>query len=378
MILFERNPNMHAFAVSDVAPSELSLPPTTLDASIEAKARRRMEACASNLSHLVEDGPMPKLPDNEAMRQMFLASRGRANAFVATAHVAFDQHLPLVLSPDDIWLCIAQGFGTHVNENAERLRGRFVRHESKARIEVRRDEFVKGAPDNDWQGVFSEFSDKIAEHIGKKRDLVVADFSTTGPVERAASEVVLMSAMQAYFEYTVASMCGIPSITLLGTVEDWVSIRRRAEVLAEFDLKWWVDALVPVLDHFVAAARGQVDRAFWQSFYKRNNASGGPYVTGWLNVLFPYVEQSDWSAKRRHTVKNDAVTSWEKGMSAVFGGGPKPDDFPVGLSTAPFVWNYFGTKFPMEFLGGFVGISQDPASRAVRPAIGWGIAEAIQ
>jgi len=369
---------MHTFAVSDVSPAELVLPPMSLEASIEAKARRPMEACASNLSPLVEERPMPALDHDKTSQQMLLASRRKANAFVTAAHVAFAEHLPLCLSPDDIWLCIAQGFGTHVNENAEHLRGRFVRHEGRAKLEVRRDAFVKGAPDNDWQGVFAEFSDKIAEHIGKKRELVVADFSTTGPVERAASEVVLLSAVQSYFELTVVSMCGIPTLTLLGTVEDWISIRRRAEVLAEFDLKWWVDALLPVLDQFVAAARGRADRAFWQSFYKRNNASGGPYVTGWINVLFPYIEQSDWSNKRRRTARNDAVTSWEKGLSSPFGGGPKTDDFPVGLSAAPFVWNYLETKYPMDFLGGFVGISQDPARGAVRPAIGWGIAAAAE
>jgi hypothetical protein len=114
---------------------------------------------------------------------------GSIHPFVDAAQIAFDEHLPLVLSPDDVWLCIAQAFAHHVDENAEALRGRFVRHEGKAEIIVIRDGFRKGDPDNDWPGVFGEFSDAIAEHVGKQRDLVVADFSTTGPVERAASEV---------------------------------------------------------------------------------------------------------------------------------------------------------------------------------------------
>ncbi len=132
--------------------------------------------------------------------------------------------------------------------------------------------------------MFSELAVRIHEHVGKKADLVVADFSTTGPVERAASEVVLFDAFQSYFEYDFMTMCGIPQITLLGTAEDWLRIRRRAEVLAEFDLTAWTTALLPVLDGIVRTAQGHVDRAFWESLYKRNNAPGGPYVTGWINV----------------------------------------------------------------------------------------------
>jgi hypothetical protein len=90
----------------------------------------------------------------------------------------------------------------------------------------------------------------------------VCDFSTTGPCERAASEIVLMDAMEPYFEYQCASMCGIPEITLEGTVDDWRSMRRRAQPLGEYELGWWVAALAPVLDRIVATAEGEVDVPF--------------------------------------------------------------------------------------------------------------------
>src|SRR5688500_17439429 len=41
------------------------------------------------------------------------------------AHDAFYRHYPLVLRPDDVWFCIAQGFARHVSLNAEALRDRF-------------------------------------------------------------------------------------------------------------------------------------------------------------------------------------------------------------------------------------------------------------
>src|SRR5580700_7649618 len=88
------------------------------------------------------------------------------HGFVESAHWAFAEHYPLVLTPDAVWLCIAQGFAAHVNENAERLRGKFVRHEGQATIAVRRDDFVKGSPANPWPEVFGAFSDAIAAHLG--------------------------------------------------------------------------------------------------------------------------------------------------------------------------------------------------------------------
>lgn len=63
-------------------------------------------------------------------------------------------HYPLVLDPDVIWLTIAQGLANHINVNAEKLRRRFVAHDGKKKIIVRRDSFLRGSPENDWPGAF--------------------------------------------------------------------------------------------------------------------------------------------------------------------------------------------------------------------------------
>jgi hypothetical protein len=283
---------------------------------------------------------------------------------------AFAQHYPLVLTPDAIWLAIAQGFAQHVNANAEALRGKFVRHQGKVEIVVRRDDFRKGSSTNAWPEAFHLFSDAIAKHIGKQRDLVVCDFSTTGASERAASEIVLMDAMKHYVDYTVLTRCGIPEITLEGTAEDWRSIRQRAQVLEEYDLGWWVAGLAPVLDQLVAAATGHVDTAFWRSLFKRNQMSGGPYISGWINVLFPYLHDDEGPCR------NEWVSNWADGEEAGWGGGMCQAEVLTGLSVVPFEWRYFSETFPMEFVGGFVGVAQDEGSLALRPAIGWAVRDA--
>ena len=152
--------------------------------------------------------------------------------FVAAVHLAFDEHRPLVLSPDMLWLLVAQGFANHVNANAEALRPQFVAHPGKETINVRRDDFVKGSPANPRPQVFEEFSGGIREHIGAAtHDLLLPRFSTTGPTEKAAAEVVLMDAMQAFFDFQLHTLCGIPQIVLEGTHHDWQLLAERTRAL---------------------------------------------------------------------------------------------------------------------------------------------------
>ena len=292
-----------------------------------------------------------------------------SNGFVGAVHTAYDNHYPLVLSPDHIWMCIVQGFATHVNQNAENLRNLFVEHEGKKTIIVRRDDFVKGSPHNPWPEVFSEFSVQIRSHIGEKtHDLLTPTFTTTSPVEKAAAEIVLMDAFKEYFSYRFYTICGIPEITLEGTVDDWKQLRERALGLAQFDLQWWIDSLKPILDQFVAAVEGHVDKSFWSSIYKQTDSSGGPFISGWIVTLFPYMD-----TRRNHWLKY-SWQDWKSRMTeSRFGHGATTDSLPPGVTTTPFVWEYLGQDFEMHFYAGFIGVSQDPVTLSIHPEIGWAI-----
>ena len=177
-----------------------------------------------------------------------------------------------------------------------------------------------------------------------------------------------MDSLKDYFSYIVYTRCGIPQITLEGTVDDWKKLRDRALGLAQYDLVWWVEALEPVLDQFVAAASGSVDQQFWSTMYKQINGSGGSYVTGWIITLFPYVGHSSSSLKR-----NYFLTSWQehrRPLSGVLAAFP----YRCCLYT-PFKWLYFETEYPMCFYAGFMTVTQDHGSLAIRPEIGWAVAD---
>jgi hypothetical protein len=370
------------FAVSDVAPpkepmlvlerkaaiaSLLGVPPASAEdprtlgrhATTE-RVPRRLEQCWES------DAPLVSATD--------------ANALAQAAHDAFYRHQPLVLSPDTVWFSLAQGFAAHVGLNAEALRHRFVKHEGKMKLVVERGDFLIGQT-NPWPEAFAAFSEQIAAHVGKMRDLVVADFSTTGPLERAASEVVLMDAFQAYFEYEMMCGCGIPSITLLGTPDDWRSVRRRAAMLSEFGLEWWTDALLPVLDEIVRTAEGHVDTAFWRSFFRYQSGSGPSELTGWILVLFPYLKT--FEGERTSLQANPYLGGWEKGLRVAENRtswirtpeGPGLHAIASSLASAPvkLIDGRDGTAHPVRFVAGLFGVTQDPRTLALAPEFGWAI-----
>jgi hypothetical protein len=395
------------FAVSEVTPDTHPLPEMAYRAAVESQlapppspispAERRLVFGDEAAECRIE--PVDSRPVEACARY-----RGRLLAgvythpFVSAAHIAFTHHRPLTISPDMIWLMIMQGFAAHVNNNAETLRSRFVKHKGQALITIQRDDFIKGSPENPWEEVFAEFSGKVREHIGSEtHDILLPRFSTTGEVERAAAEVVLLEAMQRYFDFALTTLCGIPSITLEGVAEDWVQLILRTRALAQFGLEWWVNVLVPILEEFGRAARGEVRTSFWRSLYKENDDSGGPYLTGWVTAFFPYlvnlgdVDLGDEDPGDDLVILGGGLPTrlnrfltgpdwghWNDAASRPLprGTGLTFNQVPSGLSRVPFRWKYLWRSYRMEFLAGFVGVHQDTETLALRPEIGWAVREA--
>jgi hypothetical protein len=305
----------------------------------------------------------PEASSSNSKKLLFSAN----HPFVEAIHNSFASHRPIIITPDHIWLLIAQGFAAHVNNNSEKLRDKFVKHKEKLVIKVRRDDFIKGNKDNPWEEVFPEFCKQIGKHIGKNNEkLLTAKFSTTSIIEQAAFEITLMDSMSNYFSYLFVTLCGIPSITLEGTTEDWKALRERAEKLKKYDLKWWIDEIDPILKEFVNASAGNVNLKFWNSIYKEDGESGGPYITGWILKFFPYLSGKDGKTNRLNPIfKKEAGKNKSIGIGSI----------PNGMSKAPFVWLYYNKKFKMEFLAGFIAISQDHKTKSLKPYIGWIIRE---
>lgn len=349
------------------------MPDTTFAVSPEVKPKRVHEKVdyvgklRTALRRPIEATWLPREP---------LIACDEDHALLSAMQIAFYDHYPLRLSPDAIWITLARGFALHVNEHAEELRDRFVSHQGQKTLVVSRMDFSPGA-ENPWPEVFEEFNGQIAERTGGLTELVQAEFSTTGPVEQAVSNLMAMDTFKAYFEYVLYSGCGIPSITLTGTEEDWRTLRQRARRFADFGLEQWTEALDPILEQFVKAKSGNPDVEFWKSMFRYNSESGPAVMTGWANVLFPYIKDlqtenlypnpylNDW--KKRLEI--DDAQDWKERNDDPQGVGI--GEIPSCFTSVPLKVSWGLEETMMRLVGGLMGVIQDHNTNAVEPECGW-------
>lgn len=277
---------------------------------------------------------------------------------------AYAEHRPFTLSPDMIWLLIMQGFSQHVNNNHEQLRKLFVKHDGKVTLLVHNDKITLDDPNSPWEDVFPKFAEQIEKYTGSQglKDMT-ADFSTTTPVTKMASQITLMDAMKKYFEYVVMVIgCGIPSIKLEGSPKDWRNVLEKTRKLEKYELGWWTKELEPILKEFVKASKSKANKDFWRNMFKYhiNGIYESKAIDGWFIKFFPYTKDG----KRNN-------------LDSLSGSWNLPDEIcKVDLAYKFVDQTGNVTTTSLELWAGFVGLQQDKNNFMLRPEIGWMIKRA--
>ena len=281
---------------------------------------------------------------------------------------AYADHRPLVLSPDVVWLIISQGFSRYVNAHTEEMRDLLVFHEGKKDLVVNSNNDVL-SPSADWELLLNDFSACIAENTkGELADLVTADFTTTGITERIASQISLMDVVKEYFNFlNVAISCGIPSITLKGSPDDWQKVLDKARCLKKYNLEKWARDLEDILEEFVKASKGRANQKFWQNIVKKKRVDQLQADRGCLPNLKNTTKLDGWFLKFFPNAEGETSDSvlWNTSM-------------PEEMVRVPFKQVYIHPvtgevvrTVPMELWAGFVGVEEDSKTRSLMPKIGW-------
>ena len=289
-----------------------------------------------------------------------------SDAFYGGLIYAYAHHMSVTLSPDMVWLLISQGFARYVNAHPEEMRQQLVSHSGKMDLFVESKEnlFSEKA---DWPTLISGFTAQIDRYT--KKDIaktITADFTTTTPAERIASQITLMESVKEYFNYTVMSIsCGIPSIAITGTPDDWRQVQEKTRKLEGYSgIGKWAQSLEPILQEFVYAAEGKPNKKFWQDIVKKHRVkklTGGgcsselpTKLNGWILKLFP---------NENGLTKNSVYHT---------------EDMPSELVRVSFEYKVLSSedgsilsKTPMELWAGFMGAEIDTLSNMLTPKIGW-------
>lgn len=289
-----------------------------------------------------------------------------SDAFYGGLIYAYAHHMSVTLSPDMVWLLISQGFARYVNAHPEEMRQQLVSHDGKMDLIVqsKEDLFSEKA---DWPALISGFTAQIDRYT--KNDIaktITADFTTTTPAERIASQITLMESVKEYFNYTVMSIsCGIPSIAITGTPDDWRQVQEKTRKLEAYSgIGKWAQSLEPILQEFVYAAEGKPNKKFWQDIVKKHRVkklTGGgcsselpTKLNGWILKFFP---------NENGLTKNSVYHT---------------EDMPSELVRVGFEYKALSSedgsilsKTPMELWAGFMGAEIDTLSNMLTPKIGW-------
>ena len=288
---------------------------------------------------------------------------GDDNPFFSMVCLAYAEHRPIVLSPDIMWILICNGFSQHVNREPDRFRDYLVSHEGKKKLEIRTNLETTTAQKVEM------FAHLIGENTkGDLDELMTCNFSTTGMVERMTSQITLMDAVKPYFEYVEhLSGCGIPSVTLEGTPDDWKLLRKKTRELGNYGVKEWTDRLDPILKEFVAASEGKPNVNFWWNmaikgrpldFHLKSDGCiplyDGTKFDGWFLEFIPF----DSFGKRPEKI------AYGHDLPTVMTSVPVTQHIEDGLG------NIIQTNY-LEVRAGIVGLTQDVETMALRPEIGW-------
>ncbi|PKC54827.1 hypothetical protein RhiirA1_309325, partial [Rhizophagus irregularis] len=215
-----------------------------------------------------------------------------SHGLAAAIFHAYSNHQHLLLTPDDIWLTIAQGVSQHINYNAEKFRYRFVNHEGKKEIAIP----ITGILNSNGsllEGDFPETIDRLVVKTNEAvekidvKSLLECDFSTTTKSSLTASQIVLLDMLKEYFSYKGYITCGIPKITLEGTLEDWTKLQEKVIQLRQLDLDmdFWLDRLDPVIWKLVETYKGNIDEEFWSKIISKQSFGSGPIIAGWTTAF---------------------------------------------------------------------------------------------
>ena len=229
----------------------------------------------------------------------------RGHPILEGYYQSYAKHIPVTVSPDILWMLIVQGFSRHIDQNAEKLRNKFVDFDGQKTLIVDGDEWtIEEITREGWESTFAAFVELIKRNAGDSMvKIITPTFSTTTPTIQVSSQIAIMSCFKNYFKYIrLYGGCGFPYINLQGTLKDYEELKSKVEKLKGFDIDDWIMELIIIIDKIIETKKGKVDVDFWKNMIKNKETmeprgSGAltkvENIDGWLLNFYPYYKVDD-------------------------------------------------------------------------------------
>jgi len=140
-------------------------------------------------------------------------------------------------------------------------------------------------------------------------DWILPNFSTTRPRDLNFFAIMAIGKWEGakadckidVVEEEFGELCGLPEVTLSGTVSDWQSVRQKLDTLLEFDnstgmMKKWHGMLGPILVKLIETAEGKPDYNWWNQICEDGENRSDDHLGGWLAAFNVFGECGSWIA----------------------------------------------------------------------------------
>lgn len=217
------------------------------------------------------------------------------NGFLNAVLAAYNHHKELVLRPDDLLIAVVVALAHCTHTNNDKLKAKYGAPGGRKRV------YTEHNPGDSLlrvvAGVFHATCDKLGGMDVAKR--LLPEFTTTTTADRIAAYVAHLSGVRAFAEFESGLCCGLPAVTLMGTVGDWEKLHAQMEHVADMPCaaaefakyRGWAQSLRYVTENLLAARRGQTSLAFWSricSITAWNSGEQSAGLTGWATLFAPF------------------------------------------------------------------------------------------
>lgn len=363
------------FAVDSVKPNTKRKGEYTAKSVIEAEIHRKVFY-------------MPKEDEQVKVVPCFL------NPLITAVGDAFDEHRPLILSPDAIYCTILQGVAIHLNLHMDELKSKLIKSDAPDELIVRNDELDQDPAA--WGVLIDQLTQEMKPHFVKDTyKFFNPQFSTTTASQMKVNQILMLNSFKTTFKYIAESGCGIPQITLTGELNDWLWIEKQLDELQDYGMGQWAEVLRPVIHEFIQAYKGKPNLEFWHNIYKSAMTYGEVYLSGWIIKFFPYLEggsvDEEWLNDRMDADASDtSEVYW--GLPIKIEYTPNPfmngDDYllstidgqelPAAFTHINVQWNNYFKGFSKNMLvySGFIGLRQHD-NLALEPFATWAVFDSL-
>lgn len=213
--------------------------------------------------------------------------------FLNTIIYAYNNHIGLIIKPDDILQCVSHAVYNCINDHSEEYKDIF------SVCKIYNNELIIETKNDLIENIINDISVFINKNIYSKLNLE-SEFTTSTNTTKLVSQISKISSISKYSSYTnYEFFCGIRKINLTGTLEDWLLLKNKIVhtqkiINSKNHMINWFKHILTIVDLLIdtyLTDKCITDelKIFWSRIitYIPYGSGNQKYISGWSKILFP-------------------------------------------------------------------------------------------